>query len=87
MKKITLLVAVAAMFVFASCKKDYSCSCTSTSSLAGSTADPAHVTVHKDVKKVQAGAACHNTESAESYTSGGTTTNYTVTTTCTLSKK
>jgi hypothetical protein len=53
MKKV-LLVAVAGMFVLASCKKDYNCECT-INFLGTSTTQ---TTVLKDVKKKDATAAC-----------------------------
>lgn len=53
MKKV-LLVAVAGMFVLASCKKDYTCECTTT--LDGkSTTTPVEM---KDTKKKDAEKAC-----------------------------
>ena len=53
MKKV-LLVAVALMFVLASCKKDYTCECNI--SFLGSTTTTS--TVLKDLKKKDATTAC-----------------------------
>jgi hypothetical protein len=53
MKKV-LLLAVAGMFVLASCKKDYTCVCTVTE--AGESASAS--VVLKDIKKDDATTAC-----------------------------
>ena len=54
MKKV-LLVAVAGLFVLASCKKDYTCECT----FSGAGAGMAAITIPiKDAKKKDATATC-----------------------------
>lgn len=81
MKKVLLIAAVAGLG-FVACKKDRTCTCTQTVSGGGvSTTGTAQVTTHKKIKKGQAIAACHDTESTS--TSGGVT--YTTSTACTLS--
>ena len=78
MKKILLIAAVAG-FVMASCKKDYVCECTSTSTAPNST-----TTTYKynilDASKKQAKANCFKTSS--DFTIGSTT--YTDTDDCKL---
>jgi hypothetical protein len=61
MKKV-LLLAVAGMFVLASCKKDYTCACTAS---IGEISSTSSVTLH--AKKSDAKTAC---ESQNSSTSG-----------------
>lgn len=73
MKKMILGVAALSMLALVSCKKDYTCECTSTS--GGSTATSS-VTIN-DTKK-NAEEACE--ASSASVTSGGQTSS----TTCTL---
>ncbi len=84
MKKVIIAVAALATLSLVSCKKDWSCSCVSTTSGGGATiTGDAQVVTHKEIKKGAATANCHDWETTE--TSGGTT--YTTTTDCTLSKK
>jgi hypothetical protein len=76
MKKV-LFIAVVAVASLASCKKDRTCTCTSTT--AGVAGTP-QVTVYNDVKKGEAKANCVN------YTTTSTvgSTSYTTVTTCEL---
>jgi hypothetical protein len=62
MKKITLLAIAALAISFASCKKDYTCTCTTSYTGGGSSTS---TTIHKGLKKKQAQAACANTESKD----------------------
>jgi hypothetical protein len=84
MKKTLIAVAAIATLAMVSCKKDWSCSCVTATS-AGS-GDP-DVQTHKDLKKSQAVANCHNVEGSTTYSTGTGTATATYTTTCTLSKK
>ena len=77
MKKVLLFVAVVTAASFASCKKDRTCTCTSSTN--GSAGTP-QVTVYNDAKKGDARAACLNTTTT---TTVGSTT-YTTVTTCEL---
>jgi hypothetical protein len=79
MKRMVIAVAAIATLALVSCKKDWDCTCTS--SVAGSTAS---TTTHKELKKGQAKAACHDWEYTYTDASGAKTT---VTETCTLAKK
>ncbi len=63
MKKLLLLVAVTASFTFASCKKNYTCTCKDNSGFSAS------VTIHDTKKK--ATAAC--TADASAYAGSGIT--------------
>lgn len=76
MKKITYLAVVALAFSFASCKKDYTCTCTSTGSTTPS------VTKIIGVSKKTAQANCVSKTGTS--TSGSYTSTYDQT--CTLSK-
>lgn len=70
MKKL-LLVAAVAMFAMTSCKKDYTCECTSTVGQNGSTTSSTSTTTLK-AKKADAKKACESTsqdQSAGGYTS------------------
>jgi hypothetical protein len=80
MKKVFIAVAALATLTLVSCKKDWSCSCVSTTN---GTSGDAQVTTHKEIKKSAATASCHDWESTETFS--GTT--YTTTVDCTLSKK
>lgn len=62
MKKITLLAIAALAISFASCKKDYTCTCTTSYTGGGSGTS---TTVHKGVTKGQAKASCINSESKD----------------------
>ena len=79
MKKLFICVAVISAFSFASCKKDHTCTCTSTSTIPGSTANT-QVTTIIDAKKGDAKKMCIDRTST--YTSGGVS--YTSTFTCEL---
>lgn len=79
MKKITLLAIAFLALSFASCKKDYVCSCTSSSTVPGSTADTYEYTI-VGAKKGDAKKMCIKTTSDDTY--GGTT--YTSTRDCKL---
>lgn len=72
MKKLVLLAAIVSVG-FVSCKKDYTCSCTTTSGGASATA----TTTIKDTKK-------NATESCENGTSTSSAGGVTATTTCTI---
>lgn len=75
MKKI-IFPAVAGLLLFASCKKDYTCSCTNTQTNTNTTTGTATVgtstssTVYKDVKKsfVENKAECYEESYSYSYT-------------------
>ena len=78
-KYLYLLGAVSAALFSSSCKKDFTCTCTSTNSL--STAASINETTIKDVSKRAANANCVSTESegtTQTY-SGGTWTTVPVT--------
>lgn len=75
MKKITILSVAVLGLTLASCKKDYKCTCTTTS--GSFTSDP-DVTTFVGVSKGTAKANC--VSYTETYTGGTSTTN------CTLSK-
>jgi hypothetical protein len=75
MKKVLLFVAVIAAFSFASCKKDHTCTCTTTSTQPGSTSYTS-VKTYTKAKKGDAKKAC------ASYTQPNGS--YTETTTCSL---
>ncbi len=77
MKKVLLFVAVVSAFSFASCKKDRTCTCISTSTVPGSSSST-DVRTYTDARKGDARAACVS----HSYTYPGTT--YVVTATCDL---
>ncbi len=76
MKKVLLVAAVAGL-AMVSCKKDYVCECSNTSTMAGA---PTTTTKHTvvEVSKGRAKAGCASTSSE--YTFGGTT--YVNTSTC-----
>lgn len=78
MKKITLLVVAGLAISFASCKKDYTCTCTGTTT--GSSTSSTSTTVIKGVSKKAAQANCLSSDSKDA--SG--TVYYTKS--CTLSK-
>ena len=79
MKKITLLSAVALVAIaFASCKKDYTCTCSNTSGIYTSTT----VTKLKGVSKKAAEANCASGTSTASYIGGSSSG----TSSCTLAK-
>ena len=77
MKKV-LFIAVVAVASLASCKKDRTCTCTTT--VNGASAGTATVVVYNDAKKGQAQAACLNKTTTS--TVGSTT--YTSVETCEL---
>ncbi len=58
MKKTILFVAVLSAISFASCKKERACTCTSTTTFAGSTSTGAQTKTYKDVTKKQAKTLC-----------------------------
>jgi hypothetical protein len=60
MKKITILSVAFLALSLVSCKKDYTCTCTNTSSVAGSTSTTSEVT-YVDAKKADAKRACVKT--------------------------
>lgn len=72
MKKIFLGLTVIAAMSLASCKKDYVCSCTSTSTAPGSTSTTSEFTVVKakkgDVKKRCVKTTSDNTYGGVTYT-------------------
>jgi hypothetical protein len=76
MKKIFLFVAVASAFSLASCKKDRTCTCTTTGNSGGVAASFTTVSTLNKVKKGDAKKACIS----NTYVSSGET----ITTTCTL---
>jgi len=78
MKKALLIAAVAGL-AMVSCKKDYTCECTSTSTVPGSTSSTSKRTL-VEVSKATAKSQCLKTSWDE--TSGGTT--YTFTNDCKL---
>ena len=74
MKKVLLFVAVATAVSFASCKKDRTCSCVTSSNAPGDVAST-EVTVWKETKKGDAKDACRSyTEQTTAPVSGYTTT-------------
>lgn len=77
MKKIFLTLSVFAAVALTSCKKDYVCSCTSSSTAPGSTSSVSEVTYVK-AKKADAKRACVKT--TRDYSIGGAT--YTSTNDC-----
>lgn len=79
MKKITLFAIAAVAISFASCKKDYTCTCTSSSTAPGSTTSTMEYTIIK-AKKGDAKKMCVKTTS--DFTAGGNT--YTNTSDCKL---
>jgi len=79
MKKVLLFVAVVSAFSFASCKKDRTCTCVTTSTVPGSTAST-DIKTYTDAKKGDARAACSS--SSSTYDFGGTS--YVYTRTCEL---
>ena len=79
MKKLLLSVAVISAFSFASCKKDHTCTCTTTSTFPGSTTDTDVYTI-VDSKKGDAKKMC--IDNTRTWSSGGVS--YTNTSTCEL---
>jgi hypothetical protein len=79
MKNIFLTLSVCALFTLTSCKKDHVCSCTSSSTVPGSTSTTSEVTIVK-AKKGDAKKACIKT--TNTYDFGGTS--YTSTMDCKL---
>jgi hypothetical protein len=79
MKKLTILSVAALALAFASCKKDHTCECTTTSTAPGSTATTSEYTIVK-AKKGDAKKACVKTSNDNTF--GGTT--YTTTRDCKL---
>lgn len=78
MKKILLVAAVAGM-TMVSCKKDYTCECTTTSTVPGSTSYTSKSTI---VGVSKSAAKAHCFKSSNDYEAGGTT--YTTTRDCKL---
>jgi hypothetical protein len=60
MKKITILSVAFLALSLVSCKKDYTCTCTNTSTVAGSTTTTSEIT-YVDAKKADAKRACVKT--------------------------
>ena len=79
MKKLTILSVAFLAISFASCKKDHTCTCTSSSTVPGSTSSTTEYTIVK-AKKGDAKRACVKT--TNDYTFGGST--YTSTHDCKL---
>lgn len=79
MKKIFLVASVFATVALTSCKKDYKCSCTYTSTIPGSGSSTQEFTI-VDATKSTAKKACIKTTSDDTF--GGTT--YTSTSDCKL---
>jgi len=71
MKKIILFVAVVSAISFTSCKKDHTCTCTTTSTAPGSVSTTSVTTIN-DAKKGDAKRACVKTTTVYN---GVTTTN------------
>lgn len=67
MKKV-LFIAIVAVASLASCKKDRTCTCTTTTS-GGTVTD---VTVYHDVKKGDARQLCIGSQTTTTYTGGST---------------
>jgi len=87
MKKIFYLFSGIATVVFSSsCKKDYTCRCTTTYSYNGITSTDAEVNeiTIKDASKHAAKANCLSTEQTYSYAYYGTTYTYTYNRDCEL---
>ena len=88
MKKITLLAAAFVAITFASCKKDRTCSCTTTdvsTDLTGTTTDvSSKKTVIAKASKSTARVNCLSFTTTYSYTFFGSTTNVVSTTDCKL---
>ncbi|MGZ3904787.1 MAG: hypothetical protein ACXVC6_13890 [Bacteroidia bacterium] len=79
MKKLTIsVIAIFALTTMVSCRKDRTCTCTSSTN--GGTASTTTVVVKKATKNAALGGQCAS--STDSYTSGGTS--YVQTRTCTL---
>jgi len=76
MKK-TLLIVALASFAMVSCKKERTCTCTTTDTAANGTVTTGqpYVTVYKKIKGGDAKNDCMstNSENTNSYTSGGVT--------------
>lgn len=72
----------------ASCKKDYTCTCTSNTNYSNGDMDGngPTVTTYKDVKKVQVGAACADYQRTGTSGGFGGSVTYTTTVDCNLSK-
>ena len=84
MKKITMIAAVAVLALsFASCKKDRTCNCTSTSTEPGYTSTP-DVTVYMKSKKHDARVYCVSAKYDYDYYNGTAMAKATMTTTCEL---
>ncbi len=84
MKKV-LFIVVLAVISLASCKKDRTCTCTTTSTQAGFVASPADVTVYLESKKHDARLYCVSSERTYPAQAGPpATAAYTRTETCEL---
>jgi hypothetical protein len=66
MKKVLVVVAVAGLFSFSSCKKDFTCTCT-----GGTGGNPAALTI-ADAKKADAETACSTYQTAQQLIYAGT---------------
>ena len=75
MKKIIILAASFSLLGLASCKKERTCTCTSTytSSSGNVTTDQPIVTTYKKIKKSDAKDLCSSSTSESTYTSGSNT--------------
>lgn len=77
MKKITLFIALAGLISLASCKKELTCTCTTTNTDVNGVARTGqpYVTKYKKIKKGTAKDNCLSTmsESTETYTDAGLT--------------
>ena len=82
MKKVILFVAVISAFSFASCKKDRTCTCTSTTNGVAHTTP--NVTVYTKARKTDARANCLSGTSTDTYNNGNTTVTNTLVWTCEL---
>lgn len=73
MKKTTLLLLIATAATYSSCKKSYSCECTSsfTETGYGTYSETTIDTYSEKMKEKQAKAACKETESKLSYANAG----------------
>jgi hypothetical protein len=71
MKKLSILSIAFLALSFASCKKDYTCSCSNTSTVVGSTTTTTEVTFVK-ARKADAKRACVK----QTYTDSGNTTTH-----------
>lgn len=80
--KVTAIAAIALLAV--SCKKDYTCSCTDTTTGGGEISTDVYTYQVKEATKDQAAAACNEATIVSTYSFGGNT--YTTESTCTMTK-